>query len=105
MLYSMVNKKKVSGRWVVKPMLIGFVLFYLCFHVFHGERGLVALWREQGEQVLLERELANVVDARIALERRVSGLRTHSLDRDLLDEQLRRMLGMRGENELVVLGK
>lgn len=105
MAYSKVDKRKINGRWVLKPMLIGVVMFYLCFHVFHGERGLVALWREQSEQVRLEHDLAKIMDARIVLERRVSGLRTGSLDRDLLDEQLRRMLGMRGENELVVLGK
>ena len=100
-----VNKQKMSAKRVLKPMLIGCAVFYLCFHVFHGERGLVALWREQHEHARLVTELAEVTQARIALERRVSGLRADSLDRDLLDEQLRRMLGMRGVNEFVVLGK
>ena len=104
-MYKAVNKRKKNRNWMVKPMLIGFAMFYLCFHVFNGERGLVALWREQGEQVHLEQELARVTEARIALERRVMGLRTSSLDRDLLDEQLRRMLGMQAQGEFVILGK
>jgi cell division protein FtsB len=100
-----VSMRRKHGGGIVKPMLIGFAVFYLCYHVFHGERGLVALWREQHEQARLEMELAKQADIRMALERRVHGLRSTSLDRDLLDEQMRRLLGVQGKNEWVVLGK
>ena len=100
-----ISSQKARYGWRgAKPVLLGFAMFYLCFHVFHGERGLVALWHEQREQAHLSGALLQAQQERIALERRVAGLRSASLDRDLLDEQVRHILGLRGENEFLLFG-
>lgn len=103
--YRIVHKQRRQPNWFVKPALIACAVFYLSFHVFHGERGIYAMWREQRERVLLHEELLQAQHTRQTLERRVAGLRDESLDRDLLDEQLRRMLGLTGQGEVVILGK
>jgi cell division protein FtsB len=103
--YRIVHRQRRESGWFIKPVVISCALFYLSFHVFHGERGLYSLWREQREYALLQQELANTQAQREVLERRVAGMRDSSLDRDLLDEQLRRMLGMAGHGEIVLLGK
>ena len=79
-----------------------FMAFYLGYHALHGERGLYALVREQHERAALKIELAQVKTEREKMELRVSHLRDNSLDRDLLDEQMRRMLGVMRPNEVMM---
>ena len=95
--------QNLSPARLMKPLLIVFAVFYLSYHVMHGERGLFALIREQHQQEVLQTELSATKTQRIALEQRVAHFRDNSLDLDLLDEQMRRMMGMMKPNEVVVL--
>jgi cell division protein FtsB len=92
-----------SSMRLMRPLLIVFAVFYLSYHVMHGERGLFALVREQHQREVLEQELANTKEKRVALEQRVAHFRDGSLDLDLLDEQMRRMMGMMKPDEVVIL--
>lgn len=85
------------------PCLIVFIIFYLGFHVISGERGLFALFTESRKLDALKTELAEVKGKREALETKVQHLSDNSLDLDLLDEQARKVLGMTGKNEVVIL--
>ncbi len=85
------------------PVLWMLLVVYTGYHTLHGERGLYALVREQTERASLQQELAKTKQDRQKMELRVSHLRDDSLDRDLLDEQMRRMLGVMKKGELVVL--
>ncbi len=60
--------------------------------------------REKRELTKLETELKETTLAREKMELRVSHLRDNSLDRDLLDEQMRRMMGVMKQGEVVILG-
>jgi cell division protein FtsB len=80
-----------------------FIAFYMGYHTLHGERGLFALMRDRHEVTQLTTELERTKSEREMMERRVSHLRDNSLDRDLLDEQMRRMLGVMKKGEIVVL--
>lgn len=86
---------------VAKPMLAVLVLFYLGFHAVSGERGVVALFKENRKLAQLKLELADVQQERAALDKKVLGLSSNSLDLDLLDERARLVLGMAGKNEVV----
>ena len=97
------RKQPITPARVVKPLLWMFMAFYLGYHALHGERGLYALVREQHELAALQTELSTTTSEREKLELRVSHLRDGSLDRDLLDEQMRRMLGVMKKGEVVVL--
>ena len=88
--------KRLSG-----PMFLVFVMFYLGFHAVSGERGVFALFKESRKLELLQTELADVKAKHAALERKVHLLSDDSLDLDLLDEQVRRVMGMAGSDEIV----
>ena len=88
---------------LVKPLLWMFVAFYMGYHTLHGERGIYALIRDNREVIQLQQALAKTKSEREAMELRVSHLRDNSLDRDLLDEQMRRMLGVMSQGEVIVL--
>lgn len=98
-----VQKPILTPVRLVRPLFIVAGMFYLGYHAMHGERGLYALVREQHEKAVLEQELAKTKAEREKVELRVSHLRDGSLDLDLLDEQMRRMLGVMKPGEIVVL--
>jgi cell division protein FtsB len=88
--------KRVAG-----PMFFCFIMFYLGFHAVSGERGVFALFKETRNLEKLQTELADVKAKHEALEHKVHLLSDNSLDLDLLDEQVRRVLGMANKNEIV----
>lgn len=90
------------GR-MIRPLLVVCAMFYLCYHSMHGERGLYALIREQRERAALRSELVETKAEREKVELRVTHLRDGSLDLDLLDEQMRRMLGVMKKGEVIIL--
>ena len=76
---------------------------YFGYHALHGQRGIGDWFRLSSEIERLERR-ATLNRARIdVLERRVALLGEASLDRDLLDERARHVLGLAGAGEFVVL--
>lgn len=98
-----VSQSRMLVRRFAQPIGLVCILFYLGFHTFHGERGLYALFREKKELQLLEKELTETRVKRQQLESKVTRLRDGSIDLDLLDEQMRRMLGVSKPGEIVVL--
>lgn len=98
-----VKRQPFTPVRLVRPLMWMCVVFYMGYHTLHGERGLYALFRDQRELVRLEQELSKTKQERERMERRVASLRDTSLDRDMLDEQMRRMLGMMKQGEVVIL--
>lgn len=98
-----VQRSAMTPARMIRPLIIVCAFFYLSYHALHGERGLSALIREQHERATLETELQEKSSQRKAMELRVSHLRDGSLDLDLLDEQMRRMLGVMKPGEIVVM--
>ncbi len=98
-----VQRTAMTPARMIRPIIIVFAFFYLSYHALHGERGLSALIREQHERTTLTEQLQEKTAQRKAMELRVSHLRDGSLDLDLLDEQMRRMLGVMKPGEVVVM--
>ena len=90
---------------LIRPLLVVFAVFYLLFHALHGERGIYAYIRDTRELNQLQRELDATRAEREQVELRVRHMRDGSIDPDLLDEQMRRMMGVMTPNEVVILGK
>lgn len=97
------SKQPPAAKRLIKPLMWMVLAFYVGYHALHGERGLYALVREKHELAAYEAELKAVTDEREKMELRVSHLRDNSLDRDLLDEQMRRMMGVMKQGEIMVL--
>ena len=67
-----------------------------------GDRGLLAWWNLRYEIEKADYELAVVTAEKQKLEHRVSLLRPESLDRDMLEERARAMLGVVHKDDLIV---
>lgn len=88
---------------MIKPLMIGMMMFYMVFHAMHGERGLYALVKEQQKREVVNAELEQVMRELASVENRVGRFQTASVDLDLLDEQLRRHMGIAPEDEYLIL--
>ncbi len=90
-------------RTLLVPLACVLGLAYAIYHGVQGERGLLA-WIDRSAAVERARaDAAALADERHRLERRVSLLRTESLDLDLLEEQARRLLNMGHPDEQILL--
>ena len=77
-------------------------LIYVGYQSVQGERGLLG-WIERSADVERNHaEVAALAEERRKLERRVSQLRSESLDLDLLDQEARRLLNLGHPDEEVL---
>ena len=76
---------------------------YFAYHIFQGDRGLLAWWKLQ-KQVAEAEFTAETTDTRkVYLENRVRLLNPNSIDPDMLEERARLMLNYGHSNEVVIL--
>jgi cell division protein FtsB len=87
------------GFYAVAAAAVG----YFTYHAQHGERGLKAKAAYKIRIAQLRAELDDVKQERADWERRVTLLKTGSLDRDLLDERARELLNYAHRNDVVVI--
>ncbi len=84
------------------PLMWAAVMSYFGYHFVQGDRGLLAWWNLRHEIEATDIEVTAVTAEKQALEHRVSLLRPASLDRDMLEERARMMLGAVGADDLIV---
>jgi cell division protein FtsB len=96
------GSSKPFAKRVAGPFMLIMIMFYIVFHAISGERGVMALFRETRKLEIVAAELDEARARREAMERKVRLLSDNSLDLDLLDEQVRRVLGMAGKHEIVL---
>ena len=90
-------------RPALAPFLLACAIVYFGYHLVQGERGLIA-WLRLSQQIeKVELEVAGALAERWRLEQRVELLRPRLIDRDMLDERARRVLGLAHADEIVVL--
>lgn len=90
-------------RKAIGPFLALALFGYFTYHSLHGSRGLLA-WAQVSKN--LEKandELASLIKERILLEKKVAGLRPESINRDLLEQQVRLLLGYSHPEEIIIL--
>ena len=93
---------RVRYRAIVVLLTCALGLLYVGYQSVQGERGLLG-WVERSAEVEKTRaEVAALAEERRRLERRVSQLRTESLDLDLLDQEARRLLNLGHPDEEVL---
>jgi cell division protein FtsB len=95
-----ISKRVLKG--VLVPAVFLAVSGYFAWHAVHGERGLMARDKRQGDIAVARAALQQAEAERDAMERRVAGLRGDRLDRDQLEERARSLLNMVGRDEVVV---
>ena len=82
--------------------LTGFLIVYFTYYAMGGSHGLWAMLKLKSEVAEAQSELDAVRAERLAMEDRVKGLYTKSLNKDLLDEQARLQLGYANKDEMVI---
>lgn len=87
---------------LMRLALWGGLMAYMTYHLLHGNRGLLALWKIR-RIVQEEREvLTKLEDETETLARQIRLLRPQSLDLDLLDERAREVLNMAEPDEIIL---
>lgn len=105
----------MNGRMVVRrrarAVIIPLVLYsvsaaivgYFVYHAHHGSHGLQAKRAFKEKVVEVNRELEALKTERALWERRIALLRSDQLDRDILEERGRTLLGRVHRNDLVII--
>ena len=82
------------------------VCFILCFYFiiasFKGEFGVSSKYQLLAKEKVLEKELKFINEKNKAIKNKIRRLSDTALDLELLDQQARKILGMIGEDELIV---
>ena len=76
---------------------------YFVWHALNGERGLNAKVAYQARIAQLSGELRGLVATRERMERRLAMMQTDQVERDILEEEARLILGRVGKTDLVIL--
>jgi cell division protein FtsB len=100
----MVIRRRI--RAVFFPLLLycvsGSIGGYFVWHALNGERGLKTKDEYEHKIAVLEEDLSHLQAERTQWERKIELLRGQTIDRDLLDEEARRLLGEAQKNDMVI---
>ena len=87
------------GLWTVSALVVG----YFVYQAENGNRGLEAKRALKIQAYGLSQELAAAKAERATWEHRVALLRSEQIDRDLLEERARVVLGRVHANDVVII--
>jgi cell division protein FtsB len=76
---------------------------YFCYHLVAGQRGYFRLLSLNHQVSTVNEDYKVLYAEREAVEKRVVMMRPGSIDRDLLEERARHVLGYRHKDELILL--
>lgn len=96
------NLQRLSQK-AIAPFLALSVVGYFIYHSIQGDRGILAWVQIQDQLLKAQNELKLVTHKRQDLEEKVQALRPESINRDLLDQQVRLKLGYVHPHEVVIL--
>ena len=88
---------------IVTLLLCGASGAYFVWHALNGERGLNAKVAYEARIKELSAEHARLLAARQRMERRIAMMQTDQVERDILEEEAKLVLGRVGKTELVIL--
>ena len=96
------NLQRLSQK-ALAPFMVLSVMGYFIYHSIQGDRGILAWMQLQDRLLHFQSQLKELVQARQELEEKVHDLRPESINRDLLDQQVRLQLGYTRPDEVVIL--
>ncbi|EJF83878.1 hypothetical protein MCU_00546 [Bartonella elizabethae Re6043vi] len=96
------KRRSIKVRFILPLMTVG-VLSYFSYHIYHGEYGLYSRSEVNQQISELENELHKIEAEREFIEKRISLLRNGHIEKDMLDEYVRKNLNFSKPNELTIL--
>lgn len=102
LFYRFVRKYNVSKRLFICYFIALSVILYFLFFTIFGDKGFIKLLELQ--RIIYNKEsIKSEYQEKLKLQKNmVDGMKSKSLDLDLLDEQTRKNLGYVGKNEIVI---
>lgn len=85
------------------PLLGVCLCFYFCYHAVLGNRSVVKLYSLEKQIETLSQEKTDLTNTKESLHKKVVMMRPGSVNKDLLEERVRKTLGYRDAREIVVL--
>lgn len=102
-------KRLIEQRYVVRQNIVAVVgiclSFYFGYHMLAGERSYMRYISLTGQVEDVKQQLARDSKERESLEQKVVMMRPGSVNRDLLEEQARAILGFSYKDEKVLIKK
>ncbi len=99
---SLIEKRHILRQNMMAVM--GFILcFYFCYHLVSGPRGYLRLLSLDNQITQQSTVLSGVTAERESVETKVTMMRPGSVNRDLLEERVRYVLGYRQAGEVFLL--
>jgi len=96
------HRNSKMGRLIVPTIACSF-LAYFAFHAQSGKFGMESKAVLAQELAASEARYAKLVERREGLERRVQLLHDGTLERDMIDERARRLLGYTAPDEITIM--
>ncbi|XVN40571.1 MAG: septum formation initiator family protein [Rickettsia endosymbiont of Argas persicus] len=90
-----------NTKKIILNIFLALLLGYFVFHCIYGNKGIIAYLKVNRQLEKAYDELKLLRAERVELEHNVKLLRPESLDKDMLDEQARKVLGVASPNEQV----
>ncbi len=78
------------------------ILIYLLFNIFDGNNGLLSHARLDAEIADLEKKVKEIKNSSNLYEIKIATLQNHDSSTDLVDEQIRNVLGYGKNNEFII---
>lgn len=100
----LISELKRRARHVIGPLAGSLLVAYFAYHAVEGDRGIRAWQRLDQDVKAATDNLTALVNQRDAMEARVAMLHPDRLDRDLLEERARLVLGYVPANAVLVGG-
>ena len=95
------TKHYLSKMWLLGVCVV--LLLYFLFHLFSGDHGFFA-WRRLEKELMINRAILQTLEnERKKLDNQVNLMKPDRIDRDMLDERVRTMLGAGNDKETVIL--
>ena len=100
------KESKLFKNFKILEITLSATCIILCFYFiiasFSGEFGVAAKYELLAREKVLSLELDLLSKETIAIKNKVKRLSDTSLDLELLDQQARKILGMIGEDEIII---
>lgn len=89
------------SKKIILNSIIFLLLIYFIVHAIYGNRGIIAYLQLNQQLTSTSSKLKHLRGQRVELEHKNKLLRLESLDKDMLDETARNILGVASPNEQV----
>ena len=97
----MFNKPNITRSQIITGILV-IVIMYFSFFFLFGRYGFIKYTQSKRSNTVREQELSVTQEHNQELEKKINSFKNNNIDKDLLDEQVRKNMGYVGEDETVI---